>query len=318
MSPKKILSIDDGLGDKLISSEIIHSFPISAIVVDQSNVYSTASDGTLIAWEKETLSHLQTVQVSKQDLPALSMDSDFLFTGSVYDDPIIRVWDKKDLDLVSELEGHTSSILSLFSTEDYLYSGSADGSVIIWRKSDWVKHSSIDSGHQIVLSLDVDADYIYVGGINNCTNVFRKSDNTLLTSLEGHNANVFSLATDEKFVYSGSGEIWWGGPGSPRPPSFESAIRVWDKTTWECIAILSGHSDNVNALAVDDSLIYSVSDDGTLRVNVKSNWSEGEVINPGIGVINALASDSDDIYIGGADNKVTKISKLALLQARRF
>ena len=84
------------------------------------------------------------------------------------------------------------------------------------------------------------------------------------------------------------------------------------------MVILSDHSDNVNALAVDDISIYSVSDDGTIRVNQKSNWSESVVIDQEIGIIKALAIDSEYIYIGGADNKVTKIPKLALIQARRF
>ena len=302
--------------EHLQSSIVKHSFPISAISVDDCNIYTTAGDGQLIVLNKFDLSLAKTIQVCDSDLLCISLDDKFVYTGGIYSDGKLRIWDKEGMVLVTSLEDQASSILSLSSTNEFILAGISDGSFSIWRKPDWTQITRLKTEHEIVLSTAIDETYIYIGGIRNYTSVYTRSNHEHVTNLIGHDANVFSLAVDDRFVYSGSGEIWWGGPGSPRPPSFESAIRVWDKRNWECTAILSGHTDNVNALAVDNVSIYSVSDDGSLRIYDKSDWSEVAVIERGLGVIQALDIDKDFIYIAGADCKVTKISKSIILQAR--
>jgi len=297
------------------SSAVKHSFPISAIAVDDSNIYSTASDGKLILLNKLDLSHAKTIQVCKSDLLCISLDDKFVYTGGIYSDGKLRIWDKEGMVLLASLEDETRSILALSSSQEFILAGFSDGSFSIWRKPDWNQITQLKTEHEIVLSTEIDETYIYIGGLRNYTSVFTRSNYEHVINLVGHGANVLSLAVDERFVYSGSGELWWGGPGSPRPPSFESAIRVWDKQNWDCIAIMKGHTDNVNALAVDDKNIYSVSDDGSIRAYQKSDWSEVAVIERGQGIIQTLDIDEEFIYIAGADCKVSKISKTAILQS---
>ena len=117
----------------------------------------------------------------------------------------------------------------------------------------------------------MDRKYIFAGGIDDCINVFTRDELNQVASLEGHNSNILSLTSDDDYLYSGSGELWWGGPGSPRPPEFESSIRVWDKKDWSCVAVLQGHTDNVNDVATDKKYVYSISDDSTLRVYLKKD-----------------------------------------------
>ena len=102
--------------------------------------------------------------------------------------------------------------------------------------------------------------------------------------------------------------MWWGGPGSPRPPSFESAIRVWKKDSWECTMLLEGHNDNVNAIAVDTEAVYSVSDDGTIRVYQKNDWSSTWA-NLETGPLKALVLDKSHIYLGGTTGNIWRIPK---------
>ena len=302
--------------EHLESSTVKHSFPISAIAVDDSNIYSTAGDGQLIVLNKFDLSHINTIQVSDSDLLCITLDGKYVYTGAVYSDGQLRIWDKDGTTLLNSLEDRTCSILSLSSSKGLLIAGTSDGSISIWSKPDWNRIAEIRTEQHILLSTTIDEAYIYAGGLGNCVSVYTRSNHEHVTNLIGHDANVLSLAVDDRFVYSGSGEIWWGGPGSPRPPSFESAIRVWDKQSWECIAILSGHTDNVNALAIDDISIYSVSDDDSLRIYKKSDWSQVAVMDRGLGVVKALACDVENIYIGDAQGKVIKIPKSAVLQPR--
>ena len=43
-------------------------------------------------------------------------------------------------------------------------------------------------------------------------------------------------------------------------------MRVWDAGTHKCLATLVGHTGAVRALAATDSLVFSGSDDATIRV----------------------------------------------------
>ncbi|GAH37287.1 unnamed protein product, partial [marine sediment metagenome] len=116
----------------------------------------------------------------------------------------------------------------------------------------------------------------------------------------------------DKHLYSGSGELWWGGPGSPRPPEFESAVRVWDKKDWSCVTVLKGHTDNVNSIAVDNKYVYSISDDATLRIFSKIDWTETLCLKLDVMRIDAMTTDENSIYIGCSDGSVRQFSKANL------
>ncbi|TFG98596.1 hypothetical protein E4H12_05615 [Candidatus Thorarchaeota archaeon] len=282
---------------------------ITAIAVDAKNLYASDSDGGLTVWEKNNFESPKHIpgQTSTQIL-SLHSDEQYLYSGSDSGDPVIRVYNQ-DLDLLEVIKGHVGSVFGIASDSHHLFTGSGDTTVKIWKKDEWKNIDSITAQTHFVLAIAIDEKYIYAGGIDNCTNVFSRSNLRRITSLYGHEASIFSLAEDENYIYSGSGEIWWGGPGSPRPPVFESAVRVWDKNDWKCVHILKGHTDNVNALGVDASYVYSASDDGTMRVYSKSDWSEVITIDPGVGRLIDLVQDDTCVYLGCADGNVRYFTK---------
>ncbi|MFX1367525.1 MAG: WD40 repeat domain-containing protein [Promethearchaeota archaeon] len=292
-----------------VSSEEGHQGGINAIAVDNTYIYSVGDDGTLIIWDKASLAKKQTIPISNVSLLSLALGPHSICIGGSYDKSVITILDKFDLSESAVLGEHSSSIFDLRVSDDILLSGSADDEIILWSTEDWSKRDSVAVGQHIVQSVEMDADHVYVGGIGDFVGIYRLRDLELITKLVGHEADVFSLAVDDQFIYSGSGEVWWGGPGSPRPSTFESAIRVWDKKNWECIAVLEGHSDNVNDISVDERSVYSVSDDGTLRQYHKSDWLEGEVIDLKARALNAITSDKGNLFIGGTSGRVVRISK---------
>ncbi|MGY5872840.1 MAG: hypothetical protein RTV72_11385 [Candidatus Thorarchaeota archaeon] len=282
---------------------------VTAIAVDDENLYASDSDGGLTVWEKSRFDSPKYIpgQTSTQII-SLHSDGQYLYSGSDSGDPVVRVY-SLDLDLIEVLKGHVGTVFDITTDSHHLFTGSGDATVKIWTKDDWRSIVSISAQTHFVLTIVIDEKNIYAGGIDNCTNIFSRSDSRRIISLHGHEANVLSLAVDENYVYSGSGELWWGGPGSPRPSVFESAVRVWDKKNWICVQILKGHNDNVNALEVDKSYVYSVSDDGTLRVYSKSDWQEVTIVDSGAGVIGDLVQDNEHVYFGCADGNIRYILK---------
>lgn len=282
---------------------------VTALTVDNKNLYASDSDGGITVWEKAFLDSPKFIpgQTSTQ-IVSLFSDGLNLFSGSISGDPVIRIYNQ-DLDLIEVLKGHVGTVFDITADDQHLVSGSGDATFRVWNKENWASIKSIVAQTHFVLSIALDEKHIYAGGIDNCTNVFSRIDLRRIASLFGHEASILSLAVDENYVYSGSGELWWGGPGSPRPPEFESAVRVWDKSDWRCVQILKGHTDNVNALGVDDSYVYSASDDGTVRVYSKSDWTEVAIIDSGVGRITDLTHDDDFVYFGCADGNVRYILK---------
>jgi hypothetical protein len=161
----------------------------------------------------------------------------------------------------------------------------------------------------IATTTTVDDQHIYVGGVDDFVTVLDRTTYGQVAKLEGHESDIFSLYVDGDYLYSGSGEVWWGGPGSPRPPSFESAIRVWDKGTWECRHLLEGHSDNVNVIVGDSNRIYTVSDDGTLRSFSKSDWST-VVLRVSTRPLKTLLSYDGFLYISNPEGRIIKLPKM--------
>ena len=282
---------------------------VSAVAVDDNYLYASDSDGSLTIWNKPALdSPIVLPGQTSTQIESLLSDGQHIYSGSISGDTVIRVYNQ-DLDLIHIIRGHVGTIFDMSTDNKHLISGSADTTVKIWEKSDWSQIGSIIAQTHFVLSVALDDDYIYAGGIDNCTNVYSRVSLKRVTSLHGHDASVLSLAVDDKYTYSGSGELWWGGPGSPRPSTFESAIRVWDKKDWSCVEVLAGHRDNINAIAVDQRFIYSVSDDGTVKVYSKSDWSEAASIDIGLGRVIDLTHDDKFIYFGCSDGNVRYIAK---------
>ena len=297
------------LDPKVVRSTVGTHTIVDAIAVDDESLYASSRDGNLSIWKKTMLDFPVIIprQTSSQ-IESLHSDGKYLYSGSITGDTVIRIYNH-DMTLLKILEGHSGTIFDLATTDDVLVSGSGDATVKIWEKEDWQLAGSIVAQTYFVLCVAVDTDLIYAGGIDNCINIFTRENHDRITSLHGHNANILALAVDRNYLYSGSGELWWGGPGSPRPSTFESAVRVWDKEDWSCIAVLEGHSDNINAISVDTNYIYSASDDGTVRVYTKSDWTPRALIDPGAGRILDLDHDERYVYFGCADGSIRYIPK---------
>ncbi len=284
-------------------------FLIRAIAVDSEQLYAVDANCNLTIWKKSMIDHpILISDWTSSELASLYSDDMFLYGGGMTGDTLVRVYNH-DIELLKILEGHTGTIFDFATEGNVLATGSGDATVKLWTKDDWSLISSFSAQTYFVLCVEMDRDYVYAGGIDNYVNIFSRDEDKIVNSLHGHNANILTLATDSKYVYSGSGELWWGGPGSPRPSVFESAIRVWDKSDWSCLAILEGHTDNINGICVDNHHVYSASDDGTVQVYSKSDWSLLTSIDPGVGRIIDLVHDARYIYFGCADGSLRYVAK---------
>lgn len=301
------LSLKD-IQDDILISPIEDEGVINALATDGEQLYSVNSNGLLTTWSLETLRQLRTLKASKEILLSIALNHEYIFVGSSSSEGSLGVWRKDDLSPVISIKDEFSSILALATNGTEVIAARSSGSLDFYALNDWMKVASFATQHDIATTLTIDDDYIYAGGINDFVTVFRTHSYSHVTNLEGHDADIFSLCSDGEYLLSGSGEVWWGGPGSPRPPSFESAIRIWKKGTWECVRVLEGHTDNVNTISADDKRIYSISDDGTLRSYAKDGWTQ-TILYLNDRPLKSMISSDDHLYVCDGRGRLMRIGK---------
>ena len=288
--------------------------PLNAIANDKEFIYAADSSGNLLQWRKDVESESTPVRAAPIDSLVTSMNSDGaqLYVGTSYDESALRIYESS-LNHLKSVPSQSGTVFDIFIGADFLVTGLAEGNLSIWSIPDVRCTRVIKAQTYFVLSVAADDEQVYGGGSDNCTNVFSRKDGSKLTSLQGQDASIFSLASNDDYIFSGSGEIWWGGPGAPRPSVFESSVRVWSKSDWESVQILEGHKDNVNALCIDSRAVFSASDDGTARFYRLNDWSQGVIMDISPSRISCMCQDDGRLFLGCSDGTIRIVNKKAFV-----
>ncbi|XP_021837167.2 protein JINGUBANG-like [Spinacia oleracea] len=197
---------------------------------------------------------------------------------------------------ITTLTGHTSYIFSLTLAGKYLYTGSSDNEIRVWKRNPFSYEADDDEslannvvavGKSAVKSLLVLANQL-LSGHQDCKIRIWKIKNQ-----ESLNIKYDKIATLPTL-----------GDRTMRllNPSNQVEIRRHKKCTWV------HHVDTVSAIALsqDQSLLYSVSWDRTLKIWQTSDFRCLESVkNAHDDAINAIAVSYDGyVYTGSADKKI--------------
>ncbi|MFN7714677.1 MAG: WD40 repeat domain-containing protein [Pseudanabaenaceae cyanobacterium] len=151
------------------------------------------------------------------------------------EDQQIKIWDGLSGNLYQILEKHKDSITALASTPDgkYIFSGSADGAVIIWQVNliDEQKieikplHSEVLSHDDLVKALAISADQRLFVASGQKIYIYEWQSNNLVVTLKGHTGAVNCLLCDRanQNLYSGSDD---------------GLIYIWDMQNYQHIGTL--------------------------------------------------------------------------------
>ncbi|RWW04281.1 hypothetical protein GW17_00032500 [Ensete ventricosum] len=212
----------------------------------------------LLIWSFHCAGHQDTVSTV-----TFSFDGQLLATGGF--DGHIHVWDASSGSLKCTLEGsgdgfevissliaHSNSVecIGLTPSSPWAATGSMDQKLIIWD----LQRSSVRCAcdHEV--------------------NTPQMRIDVLLILLSFLYSNlVFSLWVGQEGVTC---LAWLGASQFVATGCVDGKVRVWDSLSGNCVRIFSGHTDTVQSLALsaDGNSLVSVSDDGTARVFVVSEF----------------------------------------------
>jgi len=212
----------------------------------------------------------------------------------------VRLWDVEMKKVVATWIGDTHSVDSLCWSVDgeRVVGGCNDGHATIraWDvESGNIVLGPIKTGHwdMPVLIYSPDTTKIATGGAEeNALKIWDAKTGNLLSTIK-HDDKVWSLAwtSDQKKLITGSR----GG-----------SIRIFDTTTWQQIAILKGHTDDVLSLSLfqNDRLLASGSYDKTARLwNLDTNLPVGPPLQHQGAVESAAISTDGKLLVTGGDKE---------------
>ncbi len=216
---------------------------------------SGSHDRTIKIWNVQTQQMVQTLtgHTGAVNSVAFSPDGQILASGS--SDKTLKLWELQTGSCLATLSGHRLAVNSIqFSpTGEYLASASADATVHLWN---WASgKSKVLQGHlQAVRAIAFSSNGLLASaGEDRTIRIWDRSTGSCQI-LSGHPWSVTALlfSTDDRFLISGS---------------WDKTIKFWRVETGQEVAVLTGHTDSVNSLALlPNGQLASASRDATVRL----------------------------------------------------
>jgi len=275
-------------------SDEVHSVSFSP---DGKSFITGSADKTIILWDFETLSPINTLEKHHGSIYALEYthDGNHFFSGG---DNSIKIWQKNGT-FIKSLNGHATAVWSIGVSKDdkYIVTGSFDNNFRIWDiyKGETIHVFDIDKKSILATAINP-ANYFIACGTQDGTIVLFTFDNyETIHTFSAHGGNIYALdfSPDGKLLASA------GRDGN---------IKIWDVTQMEILHLLDKHERSVMDVKFSSNGKYliSASFDATVRLwDVES----GEQIHQFIGhnmPVNAVDISNDNKYIisGSSDKSI--------------
>lgn len=209
-------------------------------------------------------------------------------------DRIIKIWDLASGQLKLSLTGHVSAVrgVAVSSRHPYLFSTGEDKKVLCWdlEANKVIRHYHGHTQSCTSLSLHPTLDLLVSAGRDSVARLWDMRTKAQIHCLEGHTNTVAAVKCQEvepQIITS----------------SHDSTIRCWDIIAGKTMCTLTNHKKSVRALTLHPKW-YSMA--SAAPDNIKQwKFPKNEFIQNLSGhdsILNALASNSDNVLVSGADN----------------
>eukprot|EP00301_Raphidiophrys_heterophryoidea_P026245 c9013_g1_i1.p1 GENE.c9013_g1_i1~~c9013_g1_i1.p1 ORF type:complete len:656 (+),score=176.02 c9013_g1_i1:48-1970(+) len=188
-----------------------------------------------------------------------------------FESGLIRAWSVQSWECVGTVRQHRKAVGTIaYLGNNLIVSGSHDCSMCVWDISTWECERTISGHHsQGVWALAV------------------VNQNTAANQSMGEDSTVF----DAPKLISGS---------------YDTTIKVWDTTTWECERTIFAHEDEIETLKVHHNMLFSAADDKTIKVWNMQTWECEQVLMGHADAVMALVvvADSNALVSSSQDGTI--------------
>ncbi len=210
-----------------------HNARVDALAILPSKQYivSGSDDNTIKIWNSTSYECIDVLKGHTGPVVSLAIvpSTEFIISGS--EDTKIKVWNitSSNYSCIKTLDIHNDIVntLSIMPSDEYLISGSRNGQIIIWNNkfnfSQQLSPSHSPSCYAFAVLRSGNEKLVSSAG--NDIQIWSWESANLIASLVGHTQRVSSLA-----VLNSTQSIVSG--------SFDFTVKIWDSTTFQCIATL--------------------------------------------------------------------------------
>jgi len=262
--------------------------------------------GFISVWNYDTKALLYDLPAHEQQVNAISLSTSQDLLASCSVDPVIKVWAPQvwcpeSPECLASLYGHTKSVKDafIFNNNQYLVSGSFDGSIKLWDLED----NKVIHTYQLIVPTTIGhislhpSENAVIAGLNDgrlC--VFDIRQNKEAHSFKGHNQYISALLCNADGTHVASG-------------SWDRTVKMWDLRMLSCAATLIRHVDWVQSIATlnDFKKIVSGSRDGAVKI-----WDLSSVME--LDNIKELTKSMNAQSLTQNDKAYTNEERIALLK----
>ncbi|CAK8689678.1 beta-TrCP-like [Clavelina lepadiformis] len=219
-------------------------------------------------------------------------------------DNTIKLWDRKTLDNIKVLTGHTGSVLCLQYDERVIITGSSDSTVRVWDVDTGDLVNTLVHHCEAVLHLRFDAGLMVTCSKDRSIAVWDMVTSTEINMrrvLVGHRAAVNVVDFDDKYIVSASGD---------------RTIKVWNTSSCEFVRTLNGHKRGIACLQYRERLVVSGSSDNTIRLWDIEFGACLRVLEGHEELVRCIRFDTKRIVSGAYDGKIKVWDLQAALDPR--
>ncbi|PCH37408.1 WD40 repeat-like protein [Wolfiporia cocos MD-104 SS10] len=182
----------------------------------------------------------------------LKIDANWIVSCSK--DTVIRVWDRRNLQLHCTFSGHEGPVNAVGLQGNRVVSASGDGKMMMWDITNRQRLQVFEGHDRGLACIEFKDDYI-VSGSNDCKiKIWSASAGTCLRTLAGHDMLVRALAFDPR-------------TGRLVSSSYDRTVKVWDLHSGTMLREFTGcHASHIFDVKFDHSRIVSTSHDRKIVV----------------------------------------------------
>ena len=228
-------------------------FVITCAQYYMDKIYFGTTDRKIYCWNMISDRIVFIAVGHKGTITCVVADNSIMISGST--DKSLILWDSNSGKMLFRAVGHSRGISSVFGCSAYLASGDLDGEIIFWEtktleKPPERKYVFQTSRNKKISVVRCSKYEVVCGDEGGYVLSWRVDRGALLNERKVHEKSVRDLQFDATIMVT---------------CSMDTTIKVLDITSFEILQSIRGHGNPVLAVCFDNTMILSLSNNGTMK-----------------------------------------------------